>query len=84
MVSLPVLGVQSWGVGSGEERVAAACFQHLVFLTSKSGLKGCVYGQTAGEWGLGHSWSPGGRGGGGEAHLDLPSPPFCLWAISDC
>lgn len=50
MVSLPVLGLQSWGMSLGEDRVAAACFQHLVFLTSKSGLKGCVYGQTAGEW----------------------------------
>lgn len=62
MVSLPVLGLQNWGMGLGEDRVAAACFQHFVFLTSKSGLKGCVYGQTAGEWGLGHSWCPGGWG----------------------
>lgn len=54
ITSYALFHFQGWGIRAGawawgEYRVATACLQHLVFLTSKSGVKGCVYGQTAGE-----------------------------------
>lgn len=53
----------------GGQRVAISYFQHLCFLFSKSGLKGCVYGQVAGE-----VWFPQSLEEGGGR----PDPPLSL------